>query len=102
MKITTTEIVALGIEGMTCGSCRHRVEHAMREVRGVLDVCVDLAGGTAFVRYEPSRTSPEVLAQAVRGAGYEPTAPGIGSEPRSRPCCCCVTAPGSFDERETG
>jgi len=83
-----TEILALGIEGMTCGSCQRRVEHALRGVPGVVDATVDLASGAASVRYEPSRTSATDVFRAVRGAGYEPTAPGVGVRARPRRSCC--------------
>ena len=81
------EVLTLGIEGMTCGSCERRVEHALRGVPGVVDATVDLANGAATVRYEPSRTSAADVFRAVRGAGYVPAAAPVGAGARPRSCC---------------
>ncbi len=79
--MTTTEThsaeasISLPIEGMTCASCVGRVEEALTATDGVQDAQVSYALGRATVTYDPSRTSPKLLADAVVDAGYEvPTA----------------------------
>jgi Cu+-exporting ATPase len=47
------ETAALTVTGMTCASCVAHVEHAMRELVGVMDVAVTLDPGSARVTYIP-------------------------------------------------
>ena len=85
----TTQMLTLGITGMTCGSCKRHVESALTGVPGVRDASVDLARGTATVRYDPDAASPAALAEAVRQAGYGVEAPGQApSRPGGGGCCC--------------
>ena len=58
----------LNIDGMTCASCVARVEKALRAVPGVSGASVNLATEKASVQ---GQATPEVLAAAVRAAGYE-------------------------------
>ena len=60
---------------MTCGHCRSRVEEALRAVRGVYSVFVDLAGGSADVDFDDGKTNPAALVEAIRAVGYEAEAP---------------------------
>ncbi|OLD46377.1 MAG: copper-translocating P-type ATPase [Armatimonadetes bacterium 13_1_40CM_3_65_7] len=56
---------------MSCASCVHKVEHALRGVDGVLSASVNLAMERATV--EAVATTPVAdLRRAVREAGYEP------------------------------
>ena len=61
----------LRIDGMDCASCAQRVTRALTSVPGVASASVDLAGGTAMVRWKPEANSamPPLVA-AVREAGY--------------------------------
>ena len=66
--MNTNNNIVLAIDGMTCASCVARVERALRTVRGVTGVSVNLATEKASVQGE---VGAEVLAAAVRKAGYE-------------------------------
>lgn len=68
-----TETV-LHVRGMTCGNCVRHVEHALREVPGVVGVKVDLATGVARVSHAPGADVARMLA-AIEDAGYETSAP---------------------------
>jgi Cu+-exporting ATPase len=61
--------VQLAIEDMTCASCVGRVEKALRQVPGVLDVSVNLATEAATVTMG-QRTEAAWLSAAVQKAGY--------------------------------
>ena len=63
--------ITLDVTGMTCSSCVRHVDHALRAVEGVSDVKVDLATGKVTVERDPARATTEVLAEAVRDAGYD-------------------------------
>jgi len=69
MKATEAKL-ELPIEGMTCASCVRRVEKALSTMDGVQTADVNYALARATVTYDPVRTSPKVLAEAVASAGY--------------------------------
>ncbi|CAN5750557.1 heavy metal translocating P-type ATPase [soil metagenome] len=69
MKATEAKL-ELPIEGMTCASCVRRVEKALSTMDGVQTADVNYALARATVTYDPVRTSPKVLAEAVTSAGY--------------------------------
>ena len=60
------------IAGMTCMNCVGHVERALGKLPGILDVTVVLEPGSARVRYDPNRTGPETMRNAVQEAGYRP------------------------------
>lgn len=60
---------SLTITGMSCGSCRHHVDAALRTVPGVTQVQIDLAAGTARIDHDGGMM-PDRLIQAVESAGY--------------------------------
>ncbi|HVJ93894.1 MAG TPA: copper-translocating P-type ATPase, partial [Labilithrix sp.] len=68
---TTEAKLDLPIEGMTCASCVRRVEKALSVTNGVHKADVNYALGRATVTYDPARTSPKALADAVQDAGYQ-------------------------------
>lgn len=67
---TSTETL-LNVEGMTCSSCVHHVEEALRDLEGVGSIQVKLADGTVRVQHNPSEASVAQMIQALGDAGYE-------------------------------
>ncbi len=63
------EQVRLDIGGMSCDHCVRAVREALERVDGATVESVEL--GTARVRYDPERTTPARLADAVSDEGYE-------------------------------
>jgi copper chaperone CopZ len=64
------ETLTLNISGMTCMGCASSVERKLTEQPGVASAQVDLGAGQAEVRYDPQQTAPDILRQALRGAGW--------------------------------
>jgi copper chaperone CopZ len=58
------------VTGMTCSHCVNSVDTGIRQIPGVTDVQVDLAGGTVTVTSEQPVPDTAVAA-AVDEAGYE-------------------------------
>lgn len=58
------------VTGMSCAACAARVSKTLGAQQGVRQAAVNFAAATVAVEYDPDRTSPELLAQAVAGAGY--------------------------------
>ena len=61
----------LTVHGMTCASCARSVERKLAATPGVTMASVDLEATRATVEYDSDLVKPEVLANAVRGLGYE-------------------------------
>jgi len=59
----------LAIDGMRCGYCSANITASLQEVPGVTSVSVDFERKTAMVAYDPARTDPQALIEAVREAG---------------------------------
>ena len=65
----TTHEVVVPIEGMTCAGCVRSVEKALTEVPGVRAAWANLTNQTATATLDRA-VEPQVLADAVRKAGY--------------------------------
>jgi len=81
--------LSLPIEGMTCASCVGRVEAALKAIHGVEGANVNLATEKA----EITLTAPvarEVLAKAVREAGYDVPKASIDLAITGMTCASCV------------
>jgi Cu+-exporting ATPase len=75
MPASATESLTLPILGMTCASCQHHVEEALRSAPGVESAHVDLIGNRAQVEYDPLIAKPDALIEAIRAAGYDAVLP---------------------------
>lgn len=78
MEPETTESVTLPVLGMTCASCQHHVEQALRGTAGVESAHVDLMAHRASIVFDPATAKPEQLVEAIRGAGYDAVLPRAG------------------------
>jgi Cu+-exporting ATPase len=61
----------LAIRGMTCAGCVHTIEQRVLKLPGVEQAEVNLASGTARVRFDPSKVDEERIAKAIDDAGYQ-------------------------------
>ena len=59
------------IVGMSCASCAANVERKLSGLDGVASVSVSLPNRTAVVCYDASATTPEAMAAALSGIGYD-------------------------------
>ena len=81
------ESLTLPVLGMTCASCQHHVEAALRATAGVESARVDLMAHRASVVFDPALAAPQQLVEAIREAGYDavlPRADGSGSQAEDR------------------
>lgn len=68
----TARKVDLPVVGMTCANCANTVARTLnKKVPGVVTANVNFGTETATVEYNPSLTSPQDMAEAVKKAGYE-------------------------------
>ena len=63
---------------MTCASCQHHVEEALRSTAGVESAHVDLMAHRATVIFDPALAAPAQMVEAIRGAGYDAVLPRAG------------------------
>jgi P-type Cu+ transporter len=55
---------------MHCENCAASVEKALKEVKEVSSAKVDLSANQANVGYDPAKTNPKTMAEAVKKAGF--------------------------------
>ncbi len=75
MAAQATESLTLPVLGMTCASCQHHVEAALRATAGVQSARVDLMAHRASVVFDPAIAAPMALVEAIRRAGYDAVLP---------------------------
>jgi copper chaperone CopZ len=56
-------------------ACVAKTRQTLRAVPGVTEVEVKLSPGSAMVKYDPSRVTPEKLAIVIKELGYETGSP---------------------------
>ena len=84
MTTPATESLTLPVLGMTCASCQHHVESALRSTAGVESARVDLMAHRASVVFDPALAKPEQLVDAIRAAGYDAVLPRRGEAPGAK------------------
>jgi copper chaperone len=65
------EHVVIRVAGMSCQGCVSSVTHVLKAVEGVDQVAVSLEAGEAAVDYDPRKTNPPALREAIEEAGYQ-------------------------------
>ncbi len=63
--------ISIPVRGMSCAACVMHVEHALRDVPGVMEVTVNLATERAAVSLESGPVPLEALRHSISDAGYE-------------------------------
>jgi Cu+-exporting ATPase len=85
MAPSATESITLPILGMSCASCQHHVEEALRSTAGVESAHVDLIANRASVVFHSAQVEPAQLVEAVRKAGYDAVLPRPDAPPAQAP-----------------
>lgn len=57
--------IKLKITGMTCAGCANHVHKALSETAGVLDNSVEYPGNIAVIKYNPDKTKPALIIEAI-------------------------------------
>ncbi|MGO9776523.1 MAG: heavy metal translocating P-type ATPase [Terracidiphilus sp.] len=83
MTTSATESITLPVIGMSCASCQHHVEEALRATAGVESARVDLMAHRASVDFDPAIATPAQLVEAIRAAGYDAVLPRADALPQS-------------------
>ncbi len=54
-----------------CGSCKPRIENAMKMKKGIKSVSVDSKAKTITVVYNPAKTDPAAIRQSIAETGFD-------------------------------
>jgi mercuric ion binding protein len=65
VKQENTETVKLKITGLTCAGCASHVHKALSKTPGVTDNTVAYPGDIALIQYDPEKTNPELIIEAI-------------------------------------
>ena len=92
MASHTRESLTLPVLGMSCVSCQHHVEAALRAMAGVESARVDLMAHRASVVFDPALAAPQQLIEVIRGAGYDAVLPRAGDSGAPAQDCAADSA----------
>jgi len=70
-QATKPATVKLSVTGMHCDNCAAKVDKALRGVKGVKDVKVDLKNESAEIVLASASVKPDALVKAVVKAGFK-------------------------------
>ncbi|XP_072381614.1 copper-transporting ATPase 1 isoform X1 [Diabrotica undecimpunctata] len=59
------------IKGMTCNSCVQSIEGMLSTKEGIQKIQVDLHKGEGYVEFQPSKATPEQIAEMIEDMGFE-------------------------------
>jgi copper chaperone len=65
------EKLTLRVEGMSCGHCEIAIQDAVRKLPGIQKVKARKGKKEVAAEYDAALVSPEAIAEAVTGAGYD-------------------------------
>ena len=65
------ETLTLNIGGMTCGGCMKNVTRILENTEGVAKAEVSLENKNAVIEFDPAKTNPAALIEAVEEGGYD-------------------------------
>ncbi|RME68143.1 MAG: hypothetical protein D6781_11715 [Verrucomicrobia bacterium] len=77
---STAQTVHFSLPTMDCPACARHIAGALRSRRGVLAASVDYDTRSAHITFDPARTSPAALADAIAATGF-PATPSPPDDP---------------------
>lgn len=83
--------ISLPVKGMTCAACSTRLERVLGRLDGVESASVSLASERADLRFDPARTAPDELAQAIGKAGFAVPEDAVALSISGMTCAACAT-----------
>ncbi len=72
LEVTSTDkAIEIHTSGMTCTGCEKTIKAKVKKIEGVRDVIADFKSNTVKASYDPGRTNPEAIKEAITSAGYK-------------------------------
>lgn len=66
----TDKAVEIQCSGMTCTGCENSLKSKVKKVDGVKEVIADYKTNTVKASYDPDKTNPDAIKNAITAAGY--------------------------------
>ena len=63
--------VKFNVSGMTCESCEEHVKSEVNKLPGIVSVFASSKEGTAYVKFDNSKTDKVAITTAINGTGYQ-------------------------------
>lgn len=63
--------VEIQCSGMTCTGCEKTIKTKVKKVEGVKDVIADHQTNVVKASFDPGKTDPKAISEAIESAGYE-------------------------------
>lgn len=73
MDSSNVQNISFNIKGMTCSSCEEHVNHAVSELKGIVEIKSSYEKGNAKVKFDKSKTNIEEIEKAINSTGYKVT-----------------------------
>lgn len=70
---TILETIEIATEGEDCDECVRKLRPVLKNISGVQDVQVDLTDERVIVTFDPRKTHPPDLHDAILKSGYKPS-----------------------------
>jgi len=67
----TDKAVEIQCTGMTCTGCENTIKSKVKKVDGVKDVMADFKSNTVKASFDPAKTNPDAIKEAITSAGYK-------------------------------
>ncbi len=67
----TDKAVEIHTSGMTCTGCENTIKSKVKKVEGVKDVMADFKSNTVKTSFDPAKTNPDAIKEAITSAGYK-------------------------------
>ena len=63
--------VEIKTNGMTCTGCENTIKTKVKKVDGVKDVIADFKSNIVKASFDPGKTNPDAIKEAITSAGYK-------------------------------
>ncbi|MFA9188789.1 mercuric transport protein MerTP [Flavobacterium magnesitis] len=63
--------VKFNVSGMTCASCEEHVKNEVNKLPGIVTVSANSKKGSAFIKFDNSKTNKEAIIKAINTTGYK-------------------------------
>jgi copper chaperone CopZ len=67
----TDKSVEIQTKGMTCTGCENTIKSKVKKVDGVKDVIADFKSNVVKASFDPAKTNPDAIKEAITSAGYK-------------------------------
>ncbi len=67
----TDKSVEIQTSGMTCTGCENTIKSKVKKVDGVKEVMADFKTSVVKASYDPAKTNPDAIKEAITSAGYK-------------------------------